>query len=284
MIALEAFKINTVDGVPILTLLVESLNARNAHWVKEEVLHYIRDKRPKGLIINLNNVVHLGHIGLGTLIAINNLIRTLRPHAFICLQPEAQKLIHASHLEQVFHVWTPAQDCLICHQAQCLHKTELQTKSVEFLARNYPVDESKIPHLNEMVEHIDVPRLAASKAASAAAAQRAKVLAQLRPADEPEISSPRRNRLMNVLGMAAVGTVFLGLIVAATWYTATKYANSGYTRVVPMNTEVTLDAYDMNGDGHLSKDDLPKMTETQRSNLSFTKYCRQLGLACKSPN
>lgn len=298
MKTLEAFKINSVDGIPMLTLLVESLNARNAHWVKEEVLHYLHEKRPKGLFLNLQNLKHLGHIGLGALIAINNQLRSLKPHAFVGIGPEVEQMLHHSHLDQLFHVWEPSQPCPICQAAGCSHRSELLSRIQEFPAREYPVDESRIPHLNEMVEHLDLPAipLVAAPVNSAKArtartpARTARTPARMRPEDLPDagpdldVEPIRQGRGLRWLGLATASLVVLLLIGVGGWYTVSKYASSGYTRVIPVSTEVRLDAYDMNGDGRLTREDLPLMSETQRSNLTFTTYCRELGLACKSPD
>ncbi|HEY9842718.1 MAG TPA: STAS domain-containing protein, partial [Candidatus Obscuribacterales bacterium] len=248
------------DGVPVLTLMVESLNARNAHWIKDEVLHYLKENHPKGLFLNLNNVKHMGHIGLGTLIAVNNQIRQLKPHAFVCLQPEVKEIVNASHLEKIFQIWTADQDCLICHQPACTHKPALQQRFTEFLSKDYPIDDSKIPHLGEKSEHVAPTQVR-------------------KPMDLDEMPDMQSQPVSRV-GIIAVSAVLLAVVISGTWYVAAKYYNKGFTRVVPLNTEFSLEKYDKDRDGEIGESDLAMMDSTERNNLTFSPYCQKLKLHC----
>jgi hypothetical protein len=221
-------------------------------------MHYLEQEHTKGVILNLANLVHIGHIGLGTLIAINNHIRNLKPHAFVRLGPEVEALVHKSHLERVMQIWTPDQPCLICGQPECLHKPELQKRLNEFKAKDYPIDESKIPHIGEKVVHT-VP--------------------QPLVLDDAHPVAPKGG---NKIGAIVIGLVIAGILVAGTWFTAINYATQGFPRGEQLSEEELLDKYDKTRDGKLTSEDLPLMNATERMNLSFSPWCKPLGLVCGS--
>lgn len=252
------FKVSHIDNIPVITLLVESINARNAHWIKDELLHYVKEHHPKGFFLNLYNVRHIGHIGLGSLIAINNQIKMFHPHAFIGLQPEVSQLIHASHLERVFQIWTGADNCLICGQPNCGHKTELQRRMSEFLSKDHPIDDKDIPHLGEVVKHSPAPPPL-----------------DLRTGGDP----PARTAVK--IGLASLfAFVLIAGISAGAFFTAQNYANR------PVRTERTLDEmlvkYDKNQDGDITREDLGALNEIERLALAATPLCTKLGLTCLS--
>lgn len=253
------FKIGYIENIPVLTVLVESINASNAHWVKDELLGYVKEHHPKGLFLNLYNVKHIGHVGLGALIALNNQIKILHPHAFIGLQPEVSKLVHSSHLERVFQIWSGADNCLICGQASCGHKSELQRRMTEFLAKDHPVDESHIPHRGEPAQYKPQP-----------------------PLDLTTPAQPTKKGVMT-LGMAAVvGFVLIAGISAGTFMAAQNYINTPAR--VPMSQDEMHVRFDKNQDGLINQDDLPLLDATERLTLAATPLCKQVGLTCLSTN
>ena len=91
----SCFKISQLDNVTILTLLVESVSASNAHWVKEQILNYLAEERPFGLIINLNNVYYIDSLGIGVLISINSRSKRFDRFALMGIQPEIEERIFA---------------------------------------------------------------------------------------------------------------------------------------------------------------------------------------------
>ena len=152
-----SLKASRIEETLIITLLVESIHAGNAHWVKEEILGYLKyleDRSLQGVIINLHNIKHMGHIGLGALIAVNSQIRRFKIRAFMGIQPEIDTLIHRSHLEKIFPIWHKELPCPICHQASCEHRSILLKKETEFLAKDYPINENQQPAQNEKVSYL----------------------------------------------------------------------------------------------------------------------------------
>lgn len=249
------FKVSKVDSLPILTLVVDSINARNAHWIKDEILHYLQKEQPKGLLVNLNNIMHIGHIGLGALIAINNQLRNLKPHAFVGLQSEVREKIQASHLDKVFQIWSPGEACIICHELNCVHRQGFIDKIREFPA--VKIDESAIPHLGQPVVHTE-------------------------PAGPLDLDDehPVAPRGGNRAGFIVSAVILIAATGVATWFAAQSYFNRAPN--VPLSQDEVLERFDKNRDGRLDPADAALMDPTERMTMSFSPYCKQLGMKCSS--
>ncbi|MEZ0373527.1 MAG: STAS domain-containing protein [Candidatus Sericytochromatia bacterium] len=256
------YKVNSMEKIPILTILVESINERNAHWIKDEILRYIEANKPSSLLINLNNVLHIGHIGMGALIAINNQIKHLQPHAFIGLKSEVSEKIHASHLDRVFKLWDPSESCIICNQMNCVHHQGFIDKIREFPAVKF--EDKAIPHLAGKPSHAgEAPREDLDSA-----------MAEARMAAPPKPA--------NMLGIGLIAVLLLVFVIGGTWIAALKYAEGGFPKGKPLNTEDMLNKYDKNRDGELTEADIPLMDTTEKFYLSFPPYCTQLHIKCSN--
>lgn len=115
------FGVTQLEHGVILTLLIDSLNAHNGHTVKEAILDWIKREQPEGLVLDLHHVLHMGHLGLGALIALHSALRGRLPLALIGLQPEVLARVRQSQLEQILQIWQPGQDCPLCGQSDCRH-------------------------------------------------------------------------------------------------------------------------------------------------------------------
>lgn len=256
---LTPFKVTKINQFPILHVVIESLNARNAHWVKDEILHFVSQEHPKGLLINLTNVKHMGHIGLGALIAINNQLRNLKPHAFVGMQAEVKDLVHKSHLESVFQIWSPADVLAQCPELKHMSEADLKKLFAEIPPQH--IDESKIPHLGEKVEHKAIPS--------------PRVIGPL-DLDAPELIP---NKGFNKVGIAAVSIVLIGITAVATWFAAQSYFTNGKMPLSNLGQEELLEKYDKNRDGTITASDVELMDPTERMNIRFSPMCKQLGMA-----
>lgn len=248
-------KISYLENIVILTVLPESINARNAHWIKEEVLGFIRQERPHGLLLNLHNVVHLGHVGLGALIAINNQLRQLECSAFLAPQPAIRKLIQASQLDQIVRLWSPGDACPICTQSSCQHLRDLGGKIQEFPAERFK--DEQIPALGEAYES---------------------TLARPLDLDDAHPVPPKGTGLAARIAMSAL---LLAVVSGGTWLTAQKYfTQGGMPEGTRPSIETILYKYDKNRDGDLTQADLAMMAPTERFFMSFQPYCSHLKIAC----
>lgn len=248
-------KISYLDNIVILTVLPESINARNAHWIKEEVLGFLRQKQPHGVLLNLHNVVHLGHVGLGALIAINNQLRRLECSAFLAPRPAIRELIQASQLEQVFQLWSPGDDCPICAQSSCTHLRDLGGRIQEFPAERFSDDQ--IPGLGEAYES---------------------TLARPLDLGDAHPVPPKGTSLMARIAMSAL---LLALVSGGTWLTAHKYfTQGGMPEGSRPSIETIMYKYDKNQDGELNQADLARMAPSERFYMSFEPYCTHLRIAC----
>lgn len=247
------YKLSKLENLPILTLIVDSINARNAHWIKDEILNYIEAEKPQGLLINLNNVLHLGHVGLGALIAINNAIRPLKPHAFVGLKSEVQEKVHKSHLENVFQIWSPADACVLCGKMNCVHHQGFIDKINEFPAIR--IDESQIPHLGEKVAY------------------------QVREPLDLDDTNPKKPYGGRTAGAIVVGVILLAFVVGGTWVTATRWAETNAGSTALTDSEI-LNRFDMNRDGRIDAADMDQLDPGEKLLLSLPPYCTRFGLKC----
>lgn len=251
------YKLSKIENLPILTLIVDSINARNAHWIKDEILNYIETEKPAGLLINLNNVIHIGHIGMGALIAINNQIRNLQPHAFVGLKSEVSEKIHASHLEKVFQLWSPAEACILCKQMNCVHHQGFVDKINEYPAIRF--DESQIPHMGEKVVH------------------------QVRQPLDLDDAHPIKPYGGRLAGSIVTGAVVIAFLVCGTWLTVARFGENSNNNQALTQAEL-LDKFDINHDGKIDDADLDKLDPGEKLLLTFPPYCNRLGLQCSTGN
>lgn len=264
---LSCFKTSQVDDTVILTVLLTSINAHNAHWLKDEVIDYLKKHQPlHGVILNLNNVTHLGHIGLGALIAINNQLRTQKMHAFIGVKPEVESIFKSSHVDKLFHVWHPQEACLLCKQMDCVHKQELARKQVEFLAQDHPIDDHQIPSLHTKIEHHEPPSaisISQGPAYRMLEAERARL--------------ENRRRFFWGIGIGAM-SVFLVIVTGLfAWNSALFYTPP---REHILTNDELIERFDKNQDGRFDRDDLPLLSPVDKMTLSNSPWCRKLKIEC----
>lgn len=270
-----SIKASRLGDVLIITLLVESIHAGNAHWVKEEVLGYLKyleDRHLEGVVLNLHNVQHIGHIGIGALIAINSQLRRFKIRAFMGLQHDVAALIHSSHLDTVFPLWHPDMNCPLCQQKECEHRTELVKKQTEFLSQNYPIDEKKQQQLNtEKVSYVYGLPLSASNLNG--------------PMTElffTKAEAKEKKQRLLLYGIAALlGVIILSTGLAVGYLAGSQNQSTDYR--IPSPQEM-LETYDLDGDGKITPFDGKALTFSQSTHLMHTPWCKPLGIPCVKSN
>jgi anti-anti-sigma regulatory factor len=265
-----SLKASRIEETLIITLLVESIHAGNAHWVKEEILGYLKyleDRSLQGVIINLHNIKHMGHIGLGALIAVNSQIRRFQIRAFMGIQPEIETLIHRSHLDKIFPLWHKDMPCPICHQAGCAHVPLLIKKETEFLAQDYPLNESLQPAQNEKVNYLYGMPLSAANLQGPLAEQ-------FFQAAEHKEAQHRRN-LYIMASMLALVLLVSGVTIG---YLSAQQKRT-IARHVPDLQEM-LEKYDYDRDGKITPMDGKLLDLSSATALMYTPWCKPLGITC----
>lgn len=265
-----SLKASRIGETLIITVLVESIHNGNAHWVKEEILGYLKyleDRHLDGVIINLNNVKHIGHVGLGAMIAVNSQMRKFKTRALMGLQKEVADLVYHSHMEKVFALWTHDLPCPICHQQGCEHIPQLVKKETEFLAKDYPVDEKAQPSQSEKVTYLYGMPFSASNITGPMADQ------FFEKAQEKEQS---QRRLLVSMGIG-LGVLLLTSGLSLGYIAATQNQPRPYN--VPDAAEA-LDKYDKDGDGKLTPIDGKALTFDESTHLMHTPWCKPLGIPC----
>ena len=265
-----SLKASRIDETLVITLLVESIHAGNAHWVKEEILGYLKyleDRSLQGVIVNLHNIKHMGHIGLGALIAVNSQIRRFKIRAFMGIQPEIDTLIHRSHLEKIFPIWQKDLACPICHQVHCEHIPLLLTKETEFLSKDYPVNENAQPAQNDKVSYLYGMPLSSSNLQGPLTEQFFQIA-------EQKDARHRRN-LYIMAGILAAVLLTSGLIIG--YLSAQQKQNM--VRHVPDLQEM-LEKYDYDHDGKITSMDGKSLDFSAATFLMYTPWCKPLGITC----